>query len=454
MTPGRRLPGAVTAAGLLAVLGACGAPTPAASVPDPGVVVPQLFEPSVLYRELGFLAGAAPVPFIGSVRFLASDTPDTTLVLVGLSLASDALGFRRAGAAYEARYAVDLTLWRDGTLVDRTTTLERVRVATRQETRRADESIVFQGLLRLVPGPYDFTAAVRDEETGAFSRAEAPLMVPRFSASGMTEPVPVYQAGGRDRRAGLPTVLMNPRATVPFGRDTLSFYVEIYGAAAPAPVWFALQDSAGHEVARRDVAAAGDAEVAWAVASFGPDALPVGRLLVLAGREGAADTVRSTVLVTFSDLWAITNFDDVLSLLRWFGWEREREEMRAADPGDRPTLWREFWKATDPNPATPQNEALERYFRRVQEANLRFAESGEPGWLTERGEVYVALGDPDEAFDVGADFMDTQRTIRWMYAELQLTLDFVDETGFGRFRLTPGSRADFERVRARRRDGR
>jgi hypothetical protein len=39
--------------------------------------------------------------------------------------------------------------------------------------------------------------------------------------------------------------------------------------------------------------------------------------------------------------------------------------------------------------------------------------------------------------------------IRWRYEAHRIVLDFVDETGFGRFRLTPSSRTTFLAVRAR-----
>src|SRR5207244_9548807 len=38
----------------------------------------------------------------------------------------------------------------------------------------------------------------------------------------------------------------------------------------------------------------------------------------------------------------------------------------------RPAVWREFYKATDPVESTPENEALDGYFRRIQIANQRF----------------------------------------------------------------------------------
>jgi GWxTD domain-containing protein len=112
-------------------------------------------------------------------------------------------------------------------------------------------------------------------------------------------------------------------------------------------------------------------------------------------------------------------------------------------------VWREFYKATDPSPTTPENEALEAYFRRVQLANQRFRESGEPGWLTDRGEVFISLGEPDDVFDFSSDMSRSGvRGIRWTYHAFRLTLFFQDQTGFGRFRLTPLSRAEFQRVLA------
>ena len=79
-------------------------------------------------------------------------------------------------------------------------------------------------------------------------------------------------------------------------------------------------------------------------------------------------------------------------------------------------------------------------------ANERFQEAGEPGWLSDRGEVFITIGEPDEVFDLSSDFQGRGRVIRWNYFSHRLTLDFVDETGFGRFRLTPSGRAEYQRV--------
>jgi hypothetical protein len=41
------------------------------------------------------------------------------------------------------------------------------------------------------------------------------------------------------------------------------------------------------------------------------------------------------------------------------------------------------------------------------------------------------------------------RVLRWTYINLRVSLYFVDETNFGRLRLDPQSRADFEMARGR-----
>ncbi|MDH4350144.1 MAG: GWxTD domain-containing protein, partial [Gemmatimonadota bacterium] len=239
---------------------------------------------------------------------------------------------------------------------------------------------------------------------------------------------------------------LNPRATVPFGLDTLRLYLEAYGAAPGGMAHATLFGPLGDSVLAREVPLTGDGALAWALFEFLPEELPVGEIRAEARVTGLADSTSLRALVSFSEQWAITNFDEILALLRFFGQDRAIAEMRAADPSERSELWRAFWRATDPNPLTPQNESLELYFRRVQEANERFREAGQPGWITERGEVFIGLGEPDEIFDSSSDLQGPARIIRWTYLGERLILDFVDDTGFGRFRLTPSSRSEFQRV--------
>ena len=55
-----------------------------------------------------------------------------------------------------------------------------------------------------------------------------------------------------------------------------------------------------------------------------------------------------------------------------------------------------FWRRRDPDPLTPVNEFREEHYRRIEHAKRYLGrESAVPGWLTDRGKMYIILGEPD-----------------------------------------------------------
>jgi GWxTD domain-containing protein len=291
-------------------------------------------------------------------------------------------------------------------------------------------------------------AMVRDRNGPAFARAERADTAPRFAGLAMTKPIAVYTADGRPQRRAIPKLVANPRATLPYGPDSMRFYVERYAApSGGGPIVARVVDGADHELWRDTVPLTGGADVSSATIVLVPSKLPVGQAELQALSIAGGDTTRTRFLVSFSNQWVITNFDEMMSLLRYFPRQEWVDSLRRASAERRPEVWREFWKATDPVPMTPENEAIDDYFRRVQQANIRFADEGGPGWLTERGEVFISLGEPDEMLDLsnGID-RNGMRVLRWTYASERLVLYFQDQTGFSRYRLTPSSRAEYQRV--------
>ena len=422
--------------------------------PEPGAVVSTLFDAGSVYGAMGLLVAGPPLPFVATLNYVADATADSTLAVFGLSLANHALSFQRDGSAFTAHYHVEVAFRADTGAVRQFASDEAVRVRTFPETLRGDESVIYQQFITVPPGIYQVTVTVRDRNGPAASHRERTDTVPRFAGQGMSAPLAVYQGAGRTRASDVPKLLVNPRATVSYGADTLRFYVEAYGERPGARLVARALDPGGHEIWRDTVALAGTEALATGLALLRPGELPVGAGRFEIGRLGAGSAATRTApfLVSFSDQWAITNYDEMISLLRYFERQEWVDKLRQAPPDQRPAVWRAFYKATDPVEITPENEALEAYFRRIQIANQRFRESGEPGWLTDRGEVFISLGEPDDVFDFTTDVSRAGvRGVRWTYNALRLTLFFQDNTGFGRFRLTPLSRAEYQRAVAQRR---
>ncbi len=421
------------------------------TAPDPSVVVPRLFDPLTTYRGMGMLVSGDPLPFVASVKFLAGPTADSTFAVFGVYLTNNALTFRRSGDYFEARYRVEATFEQEGRRVGRVAEDQRVRVAEFSDTQRHDESVIFQQVLKLPPGQSSVNVVVRDQRRRESGQAGGDLEVPRYDGgAALSSIVAVYRSLPRRRRADVPQLVVNPRAAMPYQSDTLYLYFEAYGLprAAQSRGVIRATDQANNEVWRDTLVFDDVGPVAATQVAIAPDELPVGELRFEATLPATGVTASAKALISFSDQWAVGNFEEVLSLLRYFGQDRAIRGMRAAPVAQRARLWREFWEGTDPNPMTSEHEDLDEYFQRLSQANELFREPGTPGWLTDRGEVVVTLGAPDEIYDSSSDVQSREgfRIIRWNYIAERLTVDFVDDTGFGRFRLTPSSRADYQRI--------
>jgi len=419
--------------------------------PQPGTEVAKLFDAAAVYDRMGLFVTPPPLASVGNTHFLAGPTTDSTLAVFTLSLANHSLSFRRDANEFVAEYHVEVAFRSDSGSTARLASDQTVRVRSFQETLRADESILFQGFLLVHPGIYTAEVLIRDRNSPTSSRRERSDTVPRFSGPALAAPIPIYQGAGRGVRGDRPQLLANPRATLPYGVDTLRFYVEGYDLPPGTRVAAEAIDEGGTVQWQDTVTLRDTAGFARLVVPIAGSRLPVGQEELRLAAVGGTAKSSSTFLVSFSSQWVVTNYAEMLNLLRYFDRPELVSKLRSALPEQRAAAWRTFWAATDPVPLTPENEALDNYLHSIQVANVRFPEEGRPGWLTDRGEVFITLGEPDEVTDFSGNNISrsTPQTIRWSYTTLRLGLLFQDLTGFGRFVLTPGSRADYQQVLAR-----
>jgi GWxTD domain-containing protein len=97
---------------------------------------------------------------------------------------------------------------------------------------------------------------------------------------------------------------------------------------------------------------------------------------------------------------------------------------------------REFWTRRDPDPLTEENEYKIEFERRIDHANRFFREGG-PGWNTDRGRIYIYIGAPDkiEQFYTHDDPGVRGAILWWVYYAYDLGIEFVDEAGYGQFKI-------------------
>jgi GWxTD domain-containing protein len=94
----------------------------------------------------------------------------------------------------------------------------------------------------------------------------------------------------------------------------------------------------------------------------------------------------------------------------------------------------EFWRSKDPSPNTGRNELMEEYYNRIKVANERYSHWID-GWKTDMGMVYIIYGNPSniQRFPFSEN---TKPYEVWDYYNMNKQFIFLDESGFGDYRLT------------------
>ena len=131
--------------------------------------------------------------------------------------------------------------------------------------------------------------------------------------------------------------------------------------------------------------------------------------------------------------------EEMLGYARIVATDQERRRIRSMEDLDaRRRFLMDFWKARDPNPATPRNEYREAFLERVEFANERYSSTLEEGWMTDRGRILVKYGQPA---NIDPHLYDREMLPHeiWRYnnipGEGQAMFVFADRTGFGEFEL-------------------
>jgi len=416
-------------------------------------------DPTAVYHQMGLIATGSPLSFVGKIAYFSTTSADTTLLLASVSIPNRSLSFVREGDSYRAPYEVHLILSQSGNQVAAVNSMEIVRVPTFKEINRTDESVIFQHYFKVSPGTYTISFQVRDAGSARSTSQEGQITVPALKSGLLSTPVLVYEASQRIALDSLPRILASPRSSAVFGQDsTVTVYLEGYGTQSRLPVGFVVQNDRGTVLWRDTVLLQRQGNLLSGSLKVPISKVGIGIANITFTRADATDTVRAPVFVSFGNDIPLLSYDEMLAELRYYAAPDRIRALRDAPPERRGTVWADFLRSTDPVPATPEHEGLQAYFTRIFQANIRFREEsgGRSGWLSDRGKVYVSLGEPDQIYEQNTNvpLSSTSVTQRsrvqfWEYAQYRLRFLFYDESGTGRWRLTPASEADFQSINAR-----
>jgi len=126
--------------------------------------------------------------------------------------------------------------------------------------------------------------------------------------------------------------------------------------------------------------------------------------------------------------------EQFLSEVRYIITSAERKDFLSRPDTEKAGFIEEFWKRRDPDPSTPENEFKDEYLGRIEKANDLFFGEGRPGWLTDRGRIYVLFGPPTQRQPTSPTGEAGGRCLElWYYRDFPVV--FVDRGCTGTFML-------------------
>jgi GWxTD domain-containing protein len=139
--------------------------------------------------------------------------------------------------------------------------------------------------------------------------------------------------------------------------------------------------------------------------------------------------------------------------VRWIITDQEAKTFKSlSNDEERDSFIEQFWQRRNPNPDSVDNEYKDEFYARIAYANEHFA-AGEPGWMTDRGHIYIAYGKPDSIdshpsggsydrpMEEGGGQTSTFPFETWHYRYLEgigdnIDIEFVDTCMCGEYHAT------------------
>ena len=388
-----------------------------------------------------------PESFFMDVISFRGNNPPQSRVDVFVQVGYGGLSFVKRDDRYYASYEATISVIDSASnLVTEKTWTEEIKDVTFEESVSARPYNLTERIFTVPPGRYTITAIITDRESKVTRRQSRRVLVsdyahPRFSLSDIMLVSRLTMDG--EKRTLVPLIGGNVGSLA----DNFFAFFEAYNDTTidSLHLMATVGDAKGATDVRADTTVPvkrgkGDVIMRINHSTLGVgDYMLVIRAFVPGVTPDPASNAIGTTSRSISVQWrgiprSVKDMDLAIEQVRYIAKDDEMDSLRAAKTTEeKQKRFLAFWKKRDPNPNTPRNERMEQYYARVDYANKHFAHYIE-GWKTDMGMVYIMFGPPNSVDRHPYD-MDSKPYEIWSYYDLNHQFIFVDETGFGDYRL-------------------
>lgn len=247
-------------------------------------------------------------------------------------------------------------------------------------------------------------------------------------------------------------IIPNVSRNVAAKKDGIPFFFEVYSTMPrEIKIEYSVLDDGKDKVYKEEISRQIDSGRTQVFYNIKDVDLGLGNYILAADvKDDKNDLIISTIK-NFVSRWmgvpsSIKDLAKAIAQMVYIATSSELDEINdAKSKEEKIQKYLAYWKKKDPDPQSEDNPVFDEYYRRVAFANENFSHYIE-GWKTDRGMVFIILGAPNN-IDRHPFEYDSKPYEVWEYYELNKSFVFLDETGFGDYRLITPLYGDFFRYR-------
>lgn len=382
----------------------------------------------------------------------ASTESGKTRLDVFIQVPYSEIQFIKVPSGFESKYNLTVSVYDDSKenlLVEKSWS-EKVTTKDFDQTISKSNFNLSMRSFNLVPGKYLLRTAFEDVDSRKEFSVENEVKIRELEKELAVSDIMLISK--QTVIEGSNKIIPNVSRNVAAKKDGIPFFFELYSdAAREIKIEYNIIDNDKEKVFREEISRQIDSGRTQIFYTIKDADLGLGNYVLTADIKEEKNSLKVSTAKTFVSRWmgvpsSIRDLDKAIAQMVYIATGTELDEIKdAKTKEEKIQKYLDYWKKKDPDPQSEDNPVFDEYYRRIAFANENFSHYIE-GWRTDRGMVYVILGAPNN-IDRHPFEYDSKPYEVWEYYELNKSFVFLDETGFGDYRLITPLYGDFFRYR-------
>ena len=400
--------------------------------------------------ELASMSGTPK--FFQDILEFSAGQKDLTRLDVYTMVPYTSLQFVKSEKGFTNRYSVTVSIFdKDKVkLIEEKTWNEKLEVNDFEQTTLIDNNSLSMKSFILQPGEYFVRSAIHDQESNTDFLLERVYKVRNLSSDLAVSDV-MFLAK-RVEEKGTNKIVPNVSGDVIIQKEGLPLFYEIYTKArCKINIDYTLRDIKKEKVFEDSMSRDIDSGRTQIFHTIKDSSISLGLYSLEVVIKNPDNNLTASVQKSFISRLAgvpalITDLDKAISEMIYIASPHDIDIIKNAPTReDKLKRFLAFWKRISPTPESDDNAIFDEYYRRVNYADEHFSRYFE-GWRSDMGMVFILLGAPDNIERHPFD-SDSKPYEIWEYNNLDQSFIFVDQTGFGDYRLVTPLTGDLYRFR-------